>query len=66
MDENVTTLIEQIEETANYLIPKIKTNPEVGIILGTGLGALADDIEKDLEISYQDIPHFPISTVEFH
>jgi purine-nucleoside phosphorylase len=40
--------------------------PEIGIILGTGLGKLADEIEKEVEIDYEEIPHFPISTVEFH
>jgi len=40
--------------------------PEIGIILGTGLGKLADLIEKEIEIDYDEIPHFPISTVEFH
>ncbi|HEC32179.1 MAG TPA: purine-nucleoside phosphorylase, partial [Deltaproteobacteria bacterium] len=40
--------------------------PKVGIILGTGLGALAKDIEKEITIPYPDIPHFPTSTVEFH
>jgi purine-nucleoside phosphorylase len=40
--------------------------PTIGIILGTGLGALADEIQKESVIDYGDIPHFPISTVESH
>jgi purine-nucleoside phosphorylase len=39
---------------------------EIGIILGTGLGALIDEVEIEREISYDDIPHFPVSTVESH
>ncbi len=40
--------------------------PEIGIILGTGLGKLADRVQREAEISYGDIPHFPLSTVETH
>ncbi|RMD91559.1 MAG: purine-nucleoside phosphorylase [Calditrichaeota bacterium] len=56
----------QIEEAGNFLKSKTKIKPEIGIILGTGLGALAEEIEKEAVISYEDIPHFPISTVESH
>ncbi len=59
-------LIQQIQETVESLKSKTKVSPAIGIILGTGLGALADDIEKESVISYQEIPHFPISTVESH
>lgn len=41
-------------------------NPQTGIILGTGLGRLVDSIKIKHEISYSDIPDFPVSTVEFH
>ena len=40
--------------------------PTTGIILGTGLGTLADEVEVEHEISYADIPHFPLATVESH
>ena len=40
--------------------------PEVAIILGTGLGGLAGEVEVEAEIAYEDIPHFPLSTVESH
>lgn len=40
--------------------------PEIAIVLGTGLGALADDIEVEATLSYEEIPHFPVSTVETH
>jgi purine-nucleoside phosphorylase len=45
---------------------KTKTRPEIGIILGTGLGALAKEIDVESQVSYEDIPHFPLSTVESH
>jgi len=59
-------MIDKINEAADFLRSKGMIEPEVGIILGTGLGKLADQIEKEIEIDYEEIPHFPISTVEFH
>ena len=56
----------KIQETANWLKTKIKTKPETAIILGTGLGKLADEIEVNERIPYSEIPNFPISTVEGH
>jgi purine-nucleoside phosphorylase len=56
----------EIEIAANYIRKQIDYQPEVGIILGTGLGALVDDIEVEKVIRYKDIPHFPVSTVETH
>jgi purine-nucleoside phosphorylase len=57
----------QIEETATYLTQATRGfEPEIGIILGTGLGSLVNDIEVDYTVDYTDIPHFPVSTVEFH
>ncbi|MEQ8472300.1 MAG: purine-nucleoside phosphorylase [Marinoscillum sp.] len=55
-----------VNETVNFLKKKGYTSPELGIILGTGLGALTDHIEIIEEISYDEIPNFPIATVEFH
>ncbi len=57
---------DQIIETKDFLAEKIGFTPEIGIILGTGLGRLVNDIEKEVEIDYEDIPHFPVSTVEAH
>ncbi len=58
---------EIIEETATFLRDLTEDfAPEIGIILGTGLGSLADDIDVVHEIPYGDIPNFPVSTVEFH
>jgi purine-nucleoside phosphorylase len=59
-------MFKKINEAADFLRSKGMIAPEIGIILGTGLGKLADEIESEIEIDYEDIPHFPISTVEFH
>jgi purine-nucleoside phosphorylase len=59
-------MIDKINEAAVYLRSRGIIAPEIGIILGTGLGKLADQVEREIEIDYEEIPHFPISTVEFH
>ena len=59
-------MIKYIEETVDYLQKKGFENPEVGIILGTGLGQLVDEIDILKEASYNHIPNFPTATVEFH
>ena len=59
-------MLEQIKESATLLQEKTNYNPQVGIILGTGLGGLVSEIKIEYSISYKDIPHFPISTVEGH
>ena len=59
-------MLEKIQETATFLRSRIHTNPKTSIILGTGVGKLAEEITDKYEISYQDIPHFPVSTVEGH
>jgi len=56
----------KIKEAHDFLVSKTTLKPEAGIILGTGLGALADEIETEVTVSYEDIPHFPLSTVESH
>ena len=58
--------MKHIKETTKYLKNKGFLNPEIGIILGTGLGQLLDKVEIIEEVSYNHIPHFPTSTVEFH
>ncbi|MCK6542593.1 purine-nucleoside phosphorylase [bacterium] len=62
----MSPLTAQIAEAVNYIQSKTKTQPSVGVILGTGLGGLVQEIRKEIEIPYQDIPHFPLSTVESH
>ena len=59
-------MLEKIQETATFLRSRIHTNPKTAIILGTGLGKLAEETTDKYEISYQDIPNFPVSTVEGH
>lgn len=55
-----------IKEAGHFLEKETSIRPEVGIILGTGLGALAEEIDKESVVSYDEIPHFPVSTVESH
>ncbi len=59
-------LAQQIREAVAVIRPRTKISPEIGIILGTGLGALAKEIQTEATISYADLPHFPLSTVESH
>ncbi|NRB60197.1 MAG: purine-nucleoside phosphorylase [Winogradskyella sp.] len=59
-------MIKQIVESTEYLQSKGFDNPEIGIILGTGLGQLINEIEIIAEASYNHIPNFPTATVEFH
>ena len=59
-------MLERIQETALFLRSKIHTYPETAIILGTGLGKLANEITDAYRIPYSEIPNFPVSTVEGH
>ena len=60
-------MYQNLQETTEFINKKTGGfKPEVGIILGTGLGALVEDIEIHHQLSYSDIPHFPVSTLEFH
>ena len=59
-------MIKFINETVDYLKDKGFDNPEVGFILGTGLGQLINEIDIIKEVSYNHIPNFPTATVEFH
>ncbi|WP_150451240.1 purine-nucleoside phosphorylase [Arenibacter lacus] len=56
----------QLNESVDYLIEKGFHKPEIGIVLGTGLGKLAGEIENPIEAFYNHIPYFPLATVEFH
>lgn len=56
----------KIRHSAEYLESKGIQRPRIGIILGSGLGDLADSIENSISIDYKDIPNFPVSTVEGH
>ncbi|MFN0728121.1 purine-nucleoside phosphorylase [Polaribacter gochangensis] len=57
---------QQLQETTDYLKANGITAPEIGIVLGTGLGKLVDEIDIEKEIAYVDIPNFPQATIEFH
>lgn len=57
---------EQVQETVDYIQNKTNFSPEYGVILGSGLGGFTDDIEIDYILSYNEIPNFPVSTVEGH
>ena len=60
-------MLENIQSTTSYIKGRIGDfEPEVGIILGTGLGALVNEIEVEKQLMYSNIPDFPISTLEFH
>ncbi|MBW6501575.1 MAG: purine-nucleoside phosphorylase [Bacteroidales bacterium] len=59
-------MLEQINETVDFLRSKGVTDPDAGIILGTGLGGLTAKMENYLEIDYRDIPNFPVPTVDGH
>jgi len=59
-------MLETIKNTASFIQNKTNFIPEVGIILGTGLGGLVKDIEIEHTLDYEDIPDFPVSTVEGH
>jgi purine-nucleoside phosphorylase len=59
-------MLNQIKESVDFIKSKWNKTPDFGIILGSGLGQLADEIEADLILPYEDIPNFPVSTVEGH
>ncbi len=59
-------MLEQIKSTAAFIQNKISVKPTIGIILGTGLGGLVKEINIKHTISYEEIPNFPVSTVEGH
>src|SRR6202012_809052 len=60
-------MLESIQRSTAYIKNRIGDfEPEVGIILGTGLGALVNEIEVEKQLMYSNIPDFPISTLEFH
>lgn len=57
---------QQLQETIDFLTSKISAAPEIGIVLGTGLGKLVDELTIETAIPYSDIPNFPEATVESH
>lgn len=59
-------LLQQVQESTAYLRDRLPSSPRIGIVLGTGLGNLAEKIKDPITIPYSDIPHFPTSTVVSH
>jgi purine-nucleoside phosphorylase len=60
-------MVESIQNTTSYIKKRIGDfEPEAGIILGTGLGGLVNEIEVEKQLMYSNIPDFPMSTLEFH
>lgn len=59
-------ILQQIEEASRFIADRINSKPEIGLILGSGLGILAELIEDPIVIPYEQIPHFPVSTVFGH
>lgn len=59
-------MIKSIQNATDFLKKKGFINPEIGIVLGTGLGQLVNHLQIEHEVKYSDIPNFPVSTVEFH
>lgn len=61
-----TSMKKMMSVAAAYITEKSKMTPKVGLILGSGLGVLADYMENAVTLKYEDIPYFPTSTVEGH
>ncbi len=59
-------MLSKINETADFILKKSKTKANIGIILGTGLGGLVEEIDINSTLDYNEIPNFPVSTVEGH
>jgi purine-nucleoside phosphorylase len=59
-------MLEKIREATEFLLEKIPFTPRIGLITGTGLGDLTRKVEVHLRIPYQEIPHFPVSTIMGH
>ncbi|MBW5445077.1 purine-nucleoside phosphorylase [Cohnella sp. CFH 77786] len=59
-------LLERLQETTTHLASRTEIRPRIGLILGSGLGELADQLDRAVAVDYGNIPHFPVSTVEGH
>jgi len=59
-------VLKQFNETVKFLKKQYKHTPQVGIVLGSGLGNFINEIDIEKEVAYKDIPHFPVSTVQGH
>ena len=59
-------ILKELQDSTDYIRKLYAKKPEVGIVLGSGLGNFSAEMKIDVEIDYNDIPHFPVSTVEGH
>ncbi len=59
-------MLEKISQTKKYILEKIKDKPEYGIVLGSGLGGLVNEITESVSLPYTSVPNFPVSTVKGH
>ena len=59
-------MLNKIQETVSFIKKEISFQPQVGIILGTGLGGLINEIEIKHSLEYNSIPNFPVSTIKGH
>ncbi len=64
--EDIRSYVEKVNKAVEFLKDKIAEIPEICIVLGSGLHAIADSVEEPVKISYQDIPGFPVSTAPGH
>ena len=62
----MSNIIEQLQETTAFIQNIYSHSPQIGIVLGSGLGNFANELIIEQEIPYDQIPHFPVSTVEGH
>jgi purine-nucleoside phosphorylase len=63
---SISPLRQNIQQAADFIRSKSPVKPKVGIILGTGMGALSKEVQNATVLDYREIPHFPVSTVESH
>ncbi len=64
MDSFIT--IKEIDEATQFIRSKAKVSPKIGLVLGSGLGGLADDVKEAVVIPFNEIPHWPVSTIQGH
>lgn len=59
-------MLDKIKETTDYIFAKTGAKPDYGIVLGSGLGGLVNEIQIEHALEYTSIPNFPVSTVKGH
>ena len=64
MDQFIT--IKEIDDATNFIHSKTKVSPKIGLVLGSGLGGLAEDVQDAVVIPFVEIPHWPVSTIQGH